>query len=485
MSIQYKTISQLREMIDAKSISSQELVKETLKLAESLKELNCFVTMNKDEGIKKAIEVDGTNTSNSLLKGIPLAQKDLFCTEGLRTTCSSKILADFVPPYTATAVEKLENAGSITIGKTNMDEFAMGSSNETSFFGNVHNPWKKGYVPGGSSGGSAAAVAAGIIPAATGTDTGGSIRQPAAHCGITGIKPTYGRVSRWGMIAFASSLDQAGPLARSAEDCAILLNEMSGYDPKDTTCLNVENTNLLQSINQPIKGLKIGVVKEFNLGDLKTEVQIRFEESKKIYESLGAEFVEISLPSISASVPTYYSIAPAECSSNLSRFDGVRFGYRAKDTDDLNDLYIKSRSEGFGDEVKRRILIGTYALSAGYYDAYYKKAQQVRRLIKNDFEVAFRSIDLIMTPTSPGTAFAFGSKGVQNPVELYLEDLFTISSNLAGLPAISIPHGKVNGLPVGLQLIGNFLKEDLLLNAAHIFQQNSEFHLERPSMEEF
>ena len=472
-------------MIDAKSISSQELVKETLKLAESLKELNCFVTMNKDEGIKKAIEVDGTNTSNSLLKGIPLAQKDLFCTEGLRTTCSSKILADFVPPYTATAVEKLENAGSITIGKTNMDEFAMGSSNETSFFGNVHNPWKKGYVPGGSSGGSAAAVAAGIVPAATGTDTGGSIRQPAAHCGITGIKPTYGRVSRWGMIAFASSLDQAGPLARSAEDCAILLNEMSGYDPKDTTCLNVENTNLLQSINQPIKGLKIGIVKEFNLGDLKAEVQSRFEESKKIYESLGAEFVEISLPSISASVPTYYSIAPAECSSNLSRFDGVRFGHRAKDTDDLNDLYIKSRSEGFGDEVKRRILIGTYALSAGYYDAYYKKAQQVRRLIKNDFEVAFESIDLIMTPTSPGTAFAFGSKGVQNPVELYLEDLFTISSNLAGLPAISIPHGKVNGLPVGLQLIGNFLKEDLLLNAAHIFQQNSEFHLERPSMEEF
>ena len=271
-------------MIDAKSISSQELVKETLKLAESLKELNCFVTMNKDESIKKAIEVDGANTSNSLLKGIPLAQKDLFCTEGLRTTCSSKILADFVPPYTATAVEKLENAGSITVGKTNMDEFAMGSSNETSFFGNVHNPWKKGYVPGGSSGGSAAAVAAGIVPAATGTDTGGSIRQPAAHCGITGIKPTYGRVSRWGMIAFASSLDQAGPLARSAEDCAILLNEMSGYDPKDTTCLNVDNTDLLESINQPINGLKIGIVKEFDLGDLKAEVQSRFEESKKIYE---------------------------------------------------------------------------------------------------------------------------------------------------------------------------------------------------------
>ena len=380
---------------------------------------------------------------------------------------------------------KLESAGSITIGKTNMDEFAMGSSNETSYFGNVHNPWKKGYVPGGSSGGSAAAVAAGIVPAATGTDTGGSIRQPAAHCGITGIKPTYGRVSRWGMIAFASSLDQAGPLARSAEDCAILLNEMSGHDSKDTTSLDIECTDLLDTINQPIKGLKIGIVKEFDLGDLDSEVQNRFEDSKKLYETLGAEFIEISLPNISASVPTYYSIAPAECSSNLSRFDGVRFGHRAENTEDLNDLYIKSRSEGFGDEVKRRILIGTYALSAGYYDAYYKKAQQVRRLIKNDFESAFESVDLMMTPTSPGTAFAFGSKGAQNPIELYLEDLFTISSNLAGLPAISIPHGKVNSLPAGLQLIGNFLREDQILNAAHIFQKNSEFHLDKPSMEEF
>jgi len=340
-------------------------------------------------------------------------------------------------------------------------------------------------VPGGSSGGSAAAVAAGIVPAATGTDTGGSIRQPAAHCGITGIKPTYGRVSRWGMIAFASSLDQAGPLARSAEDCAILLNEMSGHDSKDTTSLDIESTDLLHTINQPIKGLKIGIVKEFSLGDLDSEVQNRFEDSKKLYESLGAEFVEISLPNISASVPTYYSIAPAECSSNLSRFDGVRFGHRAENTGDLNDLYIKSRSEGFGDEVKRRILIGTYALSAGYYDAYYKKAQQVRRLIKNDFALAFESIDLIMTPTSPGTAFAFGSKGTQNPIELYLEDLFTISSNLAGLPAISIPHGKVNSMPAGLQLIGNFLREDQILNAAHIFQQNSSFHLDKPSMEEF
>ena len=485
MSIQFKTIRELRDMLDTKSISCEELANETHKLAEDLKELNCFVTMNKDASIEKSKIIDRADQTDSVLSGIPLAQKDLFCTEGLRTTCSSKILSNFIPPYTATAVMKLESAGSITIGKTNMDEFAMGSSNETSYFGNVHNPWKKGYVPGGSSGGSAAAVAAGIVPAATGTDTGGSIRQPAAHCGITGIKPTYGRVSRWGMIAFASSLDQAGPLARSAEDCAILLNEMSGHDSKDTTSLDIECTDLLDTINQPIKGLKIGIVKEFDLGDLDSEVQNRFEDSMKLYETLGAEFIEISLPNISASVPTYYSIAPAECSSNLSRFDGVRFGHRAENTEDLNDLYIKSRSEGFGDEVKRRILIGTYALSAGYYDAYYKKAQQVRRLIKNDFESAFESVDLMMTPTSPGTAFAFGSKGAQNPIELYLEDLFTISSNLAGLPAISIPHGKVNSLPAGLQLIGNFLREDQILNAAHIFQKNSEFHLDKPSMEEF
>ena len=485
MSIQFKSIVELRAMLDKKSISTSELTQESHQLAKKFKDLNCFVTMNEDFSNKKAGAIDLEKENNSFLLGIPLAQKDLFCTEGLRTTCSSKILSNFFPPYTATAVRKLEDAGSITIGKTNMDEFAMGSSNETSFFGNVHNPWRKGYVPGGSSGGSAAAVAAGIVPAATGTDTGGSIRQPAAHCGITGLKPTYGRISRWGMIAFASSLDQAGPLARTAEDCAILLNTMSGHDPKDTTSLNIEVPDFLSKLNEPIKGLKIGIIKEFNLSDLAEEVQARFEESKKVYEKLGAEFVDVSLPNISASVPTYYSIAPAECSSNLSRFDGVRFGHRAQDTDDLNDLYIKSRSEGFGDEVKRRILIGTYALSAGYYDAYYKKAQQVRRLIKNDFDHVFESVDILMTPTSPSTAFEFGSKGAQNPVELYLEDLFTISSNLAGLPAISIPHGQVNSLPVGLQLIGNFLREDQLLNVAHIFQQNTEFHLAKPNMENF
>ena len=485
MSIQFKSITELRAMLDDKSISSSELIQESLQLAKKYKELNCFVTMNEEISVKKASSIDLNEKTNSTLSGIPLAQKDLFCTEGLRTTCSSKILSNFIPPYTATAVEKLEDAGSITIGKTNMDEFAMGSSNETSFFGNVHNPWKKGYVPGGSSGGSAAAVSAGIVPAATGTDTGGSIRQPAAHCGITGLKPTYGRVSRWGMIAFASSLDQAGPLARTAEDCAILLNAMSGHDSKDTTSLNSNVPDFLENINQPIDGLKIGIIKEFNISDLDPDVQARFEDSRKNYESLGAQFVEVSLPNISASVPTYYSIAPAECSSNLSRFDGVRFGHRAENTTDLNDLYIKSRSEGFGDEVKRRILIGTYALSAGYYDAYYKKAQQVRRLIKNDFDDVFKSVDLLMTPTSPNTAFKFGSKGTQNPVELYLEDLFTISSNLAGLPAISIPHGQVNSLPVGLQLIGNFLREDQLLNATHIFQKNSDFHLAKPNLEDF
>ena len=485
MSVQFKSIVELRGMLDDKLISASELTEESLRLAKKYEELNCFVTMNEEFSSKKAATIDLETKVNAQLSGIPLAQKDLFCTEGLRTTCSSKILANFIPPYTATAVEKLENAGSITIGKTNMDEFAMGSSNETSFFGNVHNPWKKGYVPGGSSGGSAAAVAAGIVPAATGTDTGGSIRQPAAHCGITGLKPTYGRVSRWGMIAFASSLDQAGPLARTAEDCAILLNTMSGYDSKDTTSLNADVPDFLENINQPIDGLKIGIIKEFNLGELDTEVQARFEESKKVLEKLGARFVEVSLPNISASVPTYYSIAPAECSSNLSRFDGVRFGHRAENTDDLNDLYIKSRSEGFGDEVKRRILIGTYALSAGYYDAYYKKAQQVRRLIKNDFDHVFQSVDVLMTPTSPNTAFKFDSKGTQNPIELYLEDLFTISSNLAGLPAISIPHGQVNSLPVGLKLIGNFLREDQLLNGSHIFQQDSDFHLAQPDLGNF
>ena len=360
-----------------------------------------------------------------------------------------------------------------------MDEFAMGSSNETSYYGNVQNPWGDKLVPGGSSGGSAAAVAAGIVPAASGTDTGGSIRQPASLCGISGLKPTYGRISRWGMIAFASSLDQAGPMARTAEDCALLLNQMCSHDLKDTTSLDETIPDFTENLDKPINGLKIGLVKEFDLSQLDKEVVKVFEESKKQYESLGAEFVEISLPNISLSVPTYYVVAPAECSSNLSRFDGVKFGKRCDDPKDLEELYIKTRSEGFGDEVKRRILIGSYVLSAGFYDAYYKKAQQVRRLIKNDFDDAFKQVDVIMSPTTRGAAFEEGSKG-DDPIQMYLEDLFTIPANLAGLPAISIPNGMVDNKPIGLQLIGNFLEESKLLRAAHNFQLSTDWHKKTP-----
>ena len=356
----------------------------------------------------------------------------------------------------------------------------MGSSNETSFYGNVQNPWGENLVPGGSSGGSAAAVAAGIVPAASGTDTGGSIRQPASLCGISGLKPTYGRISRWGMIAFASSLDQAGPMARTAEDCALLLNEMCSHDEKDTTSINEVIPDFTENLNSSIQGLKIGLVKEFDLSKLDNDVVQVFEESKKHYESLGAEFIEISLPNISLSVPTYYVVAPAECSSNLSRFDGVKFGKRCDNPKDLEELYIKTRSEGFGDEVKRRILIGSYVLSAGFYDAYYKKAQQVRRLIKNDFDSAFKSVDIIMSPTTRGAAFEAGSKG-DDPIQMYLEDLFTIPANLAGLPAMSIPNGMIDNTPIGLQLIGNFLDESRLLQAAHNFQISTDWHLKTPS----
>ena len=360
-----------------------------------------------------------------------------------------------------------------------MDEFAMGSSNETSFFGNVENPWGKNLVPGGSSGGSAAAVSAGIVPAASATDTGGSIRQPASLCGITGLKPTYGRISRWGMIAFASSLDQAGPMARTAEDCALLLNQMCSHDEKDTTSLDDAIPNFEDNLNQPLKDKKIGIVKDLDLSSLDNEVVKVYEDSLKEFEALGANLIDISLPNLSLSVPTYYVVAPAECSSNLSRFDGVKFGRRSEDPKDLEELYIKSRSEGFGDEVKRRILIGSYVLSAGYYDAYYKKAQQVRRLIKNDFDKAFSNIDVIMTPTTRGPAFEMGSKG-SDPIQMYLEDLFTISANLAGLPAISIPNGSVDNKPTGIQIIGNFLDESSVLNFAHMFQTSTNWHMHTP-----
>ena len=477
MSIQFKTIKELSSMLQSKEVSNYELLQETFKLVKSYKHLNAFITLNEENALKKARNLDN-NTSDLSLSGIPIAQKDLFVTKGLRTTCGSNMLSNFIPPYSATVIENLENAGCISIGKTNMDEIAMGSSNETSFYGNVNNPWGENLVPGGSSGGSAAVVAAGIVPAATGTDTGGSIRQPASLCGITGIKPTYGRISRWGMIAFASSLDQAGPMARTAEDCAILMNEMCSHDNKDTTSLDETIPDFTKDLDAPVKGLKIGIVKEFDLSKLDSNVVKVFEDSKKHYESLGVDFVEVSLPNINLSVPTYYVVAPAECSSNLSRFDGVKFGKRCNDPKDLEDLYIRSRSEGFGEEVKRRILIGSYVLSAGFYDAYYKKAQQVRRLIKNDFDNAFKYVDLIMSPTTRGTAFEAGS--MSDPIQMYLEDLFTVPANLAGLPGISIPSGYLDSKPLGIQLIGNSLQESQLLNVAHNFQMTSDWHLRTP-----
>ena len=465
-------------MISHKEISNKELVQEVYKLINENSHLNAFITLNEDSSLKKAENFDN-NPSDSSLAGIPIAQKDLFCTKNLRTTCGSKILDNFIPPYSATVIENLEKAGCISIGKTNMDEFAMGSSNETSFYGNVHNPWGDKLVPGGSSGGSASAVAAGIVPAASGTDTGGSIRQPASLCGITGLKPTYGRISRWGMIAFASSLDQAGPMARTAEDCALLLNEMCSHDIKDTTSLDENIPNFEDSLNQSLKGKKIGVVKDLDLASLDNNVVKVFEDSLKEFVSLGAELVDISLPNLSLSVPTYYVVAPAECSSNLSRFDGVKFGRRSENPKDLEELYIQTRSEGFGDEVKRRILIGSYVLSAGYYDAYYKKAQQVRRLIKKDFDEAFSNVDVIMTPTSRGPAFEMGSKG-SDPIQMYLEDLFTISANLAGLPAMSLPNGNIDNKPIGLQIIGNFLDESSILNFAHMYQTKTNWHMYTP-----
>ena len=478
MTIRYKTIKEIKNMISHKEISNKELVQEVYKLINENSHLNAFITLNEDSSLKKAENFDN-NPSDSSLAGIPIAQKDLFCTKNLRTTCGSKILDNFIPPYSATVIENLEKAGCISIGKTNMDEFAMGSSNETSFYGNVHNPWGDKLVPGGSSGGSASAVAAGIVPAASGTDTGGSIRQPASLCGITGLKPTYGRISRWGMIAFASSLDQAGPMARTAEDCALLLNEMCSHDIKDTTSLDENIPNFEDSLNQSLKGKKIGVVKDLDLASLDNNVVEVYEDSLKEFVSLGAELVDISLPNLSLSVPTYYVVAPAECSSNLSRFDGVKFGRRSENPKDLEELYIQTRSEGFGDEVKRRILIGSYVLSAGYYDAYYKKAQQVRRLIKKDFDEAFSNVDVIMTPTTRGPAFEMGSKG-SDPIQMYLEDLFTISANLAGLPAMSLPNGNIDNKPIGLQIIGNFLDESSILNFAHMYQTKTNWHMYTP-----
>ena len=413
------------------------------------------------------------------LTGIPIAQKDIFCSKGIKTSCGSKMLDNFVSPYDATVVEKFNDAGAVMLGKLNMDEFAMGSSNETSFYGPVKNPWDINCVPGGSSGGSAAAVAARLAPGATGTDTGGSIRQPAAFCGITGLKPTYGRVSRFGMVAFASSLDQGGPMTRTAEDAAIMLQTMAGFDERDSTSVDQPVPNYMTALQDSLEGLKIGLPKEFFGAGLNSDIAARIESAVDEYRSMGAEIKEVSMPNLQMAIPTYYVLAPAECSANLSRFDGVRFGYRCSNPKDLTDLYTRSRGEGFGAEVKRRILIGTYALSAGYYDAYYLKAQKVRRLISEDFKQALNEVDVLMGPVAPSTAFAIGEK-TGDPIEMYLSDIYTIAVNLAGVPAISIPVGFVENKPVGLQIIGNYFAEQRLLNIAHQYQQATDWHTKIP-----
>ena len=466
------------------SFSSTELTTHYLERIEKYDgELNSFISVTAERALIQAKNSDERYANNQAfgLDGIPLAHKDIFCTKDVLTTCGSKMLHNFVSPYSSTVYEKLDAQGMVMLGKTNMDEFAMGSSNETSYFGPVKNPWNKEYVPGGSSGGSAACVAANLTPVATATDTGGSIRQPASLCGLTGIKPTYGRVSRYGMIAFASSLDQGGVLAKSAEDAALILEAMSGYDPKDSTSLNVKEIDFQTSINEPIKNLKIGLPKEFFDAELPSYLQKSIQESVDVYKSLGANIVEISLPNINLSLPIYYIIAPAECSANLSRYDGVRYGYRCKNPKDIDDLFMRTREEGFGSEVKRRILIGTYALSAGYYDAYYLKAQKCRQLVANDFAEAFKKVDVILSPTTPGTAFKSGEK-TSDPVEMYLQDIFTIPANLAGLPALSIPCGEHEGLPLGVQLVGNSLQESKLLQFAQAFQSNTDWHKKLPNI---
>jgi len=466
------------------SFSSTELTTHYLERIEKYDgELNSFISVTAERALIQAKNSDERYANNQAfgLDGIPLAHKDIFCTKDVLTTCGSKMLHNFVSPYSSTVYEKLDTQGMVMLGKTNMDEFAMGSSNETSYFGPVKNPWNKEYVPGGSSGGSAACVAANLTPVATATDTGGSIRQPASLCGLTGIKPTYGRVSRYGMIAFASSLDQGGVLAKSAEDAALILEAMSGYDPKDSTSLNVKEMDFQTNINEPIKDLKMGLPKEFFEAELPSYLQKSIQESVDVYKSLGANIVEISLPNINLSLPIYYIIAPAECSANLSRYDGVRYGYRCKNPKDIDDLFMRTREEGFGSEVKRRILIGTYALSAGYYDAYYLKAQKCRQLVANDFAEAFKKVDVILSPTTPGTAFKSGEK-TSDPVEMYLQDIFTIPANLAGLPALSIPCGEHEGLPLGLQLVGNSLQESKLLQFAQAFQSNTDWHKKLPNI---
>ncbi|MDY6980769.1 MAG: Asp-tRNA(Asn)/Glu-tRNA(Gln) amidotransferase subunit GatA, partial [Pseudomonadota bacterium] len=477
-----KTLAEQARDLEQGSYSSEELTRHYLERISALDpQLNSYITAATDAALARARSADQLRAAGEAgpLTGIPLAHKDIFCTDGIKTSCGSKMLDNFIAPYDATVVTRLNDAGMVTLGKTNMDEFAMGSSNETSFYGPVKNPWDIATVPGGSSGGSAAAVAARLAPAATGTDTGGSIRQPAALCGITGLKPTYGRVSRYGMIAFASSLDQAGPLTQTAEDAALLLNAMAGFDPRDSTSLERPVPDYTADLGADLTGLKIGLIREHFDPGLDAGIADALDAALAEYKKLGAEVVEISLPNTHLSVPAYYVVAPAECSSNLSRFDGVRFGYRCENPRDLEDLYKRSRGEAFGPEVKRRIMVGTYALSAGYYDAYYIKAQQARRLIRDDFVRAFDSVDVIMGPTAPAPAFKLGEKA-DDPITMYLSDIYTIAANLAGLPAMSVPAGFVNNLPVGLQIIGNYFDEARLLNVAHRYQQVTDWHQQTP-----
>ena len=477
------SVAALARALAAKQISSRDLAQAYLdRIAALNPTLNAFITVDAEQTLAEAAAADARLAAGqaSPLTGIPVAHKDIFCTDGWLTTCGSKMLANFVAPYDATVIAHFKAAGMPSLGKTNMDEFAMGSSNETSHFGPARNPWDTARVPGGSSGGAAAAVAARMAPAATGTDTGGSIRQPAAFTGITGLKPTYGLVSRYGMIAFASSLDQAGPMAPSAEDCALLLNVMTGFDPRDSTSLERDKEDYARDLDKPLAGLRVGLPREFFAEGLGGEVAAAVEAAVTELKKLGATPVEISLANSRLAIPVYYVLAPAEASSNLSRFDGVRYGYRAPEYADLNDMYAKTRAQGFGAEVKRRILIGAYVLSHGYYDAYYLQAQKIRRLIAHDFTEAFKSCDVILGPTAPGTAFKLGEKS-DDPVGMYLNDLYTIPANLAGLPGMSLPCGfDGQGLPIGLQLVGNYFAEAKMLNVAHQYQRVTDWHRRIP-----
>ena len=476
------TLAEMARGLADKKFSSEELTRTLLaRIAQLDPQLNSFISVTEQQAIEQAQAADARRAQGEtgVLLGAPLAHKDLFCTQGVRTSCGSRMLDNFKAPYDATVVARLAAAGAVSLGKLNMDEFAMGSANENSHYGPVKNPWNPAHVPGGSSGGSAAAVAARLLPVATGTDTGGSIRQPAAFTNLTGLKPTYGRVSRWGMIAYASSLDQAGVLGRTAEDCALLLQGMAGFDPKDSTSIDEPVPDYSASLNGSLQGLRIGLPKEYFGEGLDPRIAQLVHDSVKALEKLGAVVKEISLPNMQHAIPAYYVIAPAEASSNLSRFDGVRFGYRCENPADLTDLYKRSRAEGFGPEVQRRIMVGAYALSAGYYDAYYLQAQKIRRLIKNDFMNAFAEVDVILGPTTPNPAWKLGAKNA-DPVSAYLEDVYTITANLAGLPGLSMPAGFVDGLPVGVQLLAPYFQEGRLLNVAHQYQQASDWHTRAP-----